>query len=302
MSTTLTIEDVERIARLANLELTRDENSSSRNSSPTSSPTPSRCRASTRRESKRRRTSSPRRRAPDEPTPSLEVSDAVANAPDAAPEAGPLPRAAGHRMTRSRQLGIREAIVSGKASAVEICACGAARSIEDNPTLNAFNHVVAERAIARATLIDQQRAAGATLGPLAGVPVALKDNLCVKGVRTTASSKILDTFHPPYSATVVDKLEAAGAVIVGKTNCDEFAMGSSNENSARTVRNPWDRSHAGGSSGGSAAAVAARSASAGARIGYRRIDPAAGVVLRRRRAQTNLRDASPAMADGSHHP
>ena len=127
-----------------------------------------------------------------------------------------------------------------------------------NPTLNAFNLVDSDRALARAGRIDAERAAGAPPGPLAGVPIALKDNMCVRGMRTTASSRILDSFVPPYDATVVERLEAAGAIIVGKTNCDEFAMGSSNESSAYgPVRNPWAIDCTpGGSSGGSAAAVA----------------------------------------------
>jgi aspartyl-tRNA(Asn)/glutamyl-tRNA(Gln) amidotransferase subunit A len=154
---------------------------------------------------------------------------------------------------------IRDEIAAGRVSAVDVCQHALDRIAAVNPSLNAFNLVDPDRALARAAGIDKQRAAGAPVGPLAGVPVAIKDNLCVRGMRTTASSRILDSFVPPYDATVVSRLERAGAVIVGKTNCDEFAMGSSTENSAYgPAKNPWALDRApGGSSGGSAAAVAA---------------------------------------------
>jgi aspartyl-tRNA(Asn)/glutamyl-tRNA(Gln) amidotransferase subunit A len=152
---------------------------------------------------------------------------------------------------------LRDAVRSGATSAVAVCEQAFARIDALNPTLNAFNTLTREQALARAAAIDARP--DRTSLPLAGVPVAVKDNLCTRGVRTTASSRILEHFVPPYDATVVSRLEAAGAVVVGKTNCDEFAMGSSNENSAfGPSRNPWATDRIpGGSSGGSAVAVAA---------------------------------------------
>ncbi len=163
-----------------------------------------------------------------------------------------------HRMT-AREL--RDALAAGEVRAADAADACLARIDALEPRLKAFLSLDPDGARAAAAEIDRRRDAGEALGPLAGLPVAVKDNMCTAdGQPTTCASRILDRWRAPYEADVVERLRAAGAVIVGKTNLDEFAMGSSCENSAYApTRNPWDTDRVpGGSSGGSAAAVAAR--------------------------------------------
>ena len=152
------------------------------------------------------------------------------------------------------------AIKAGKTTAVEAAQAMLARIEEKDKELNCYVTIDAEGALAQAKEIQAKIEAGELDGPLAGVPVAIKDNMCTEGLLTTCSSKILYNFVPTYSAEAVRNLQKAGAVILGKTNMDEFAMGSTTETSAYGVtRNPWNTEHVpGGSSGGSAAAVAAK--------------------------------------------
>ncbi|MFM7440807.1 MAG: amidase, partial [Snowella sp.] len=154
---------------------------------------------------------------------------------------------------------LHQQLVSKARSAVEITTETLQRIETLEPKLHSFLCVTADNAIAAAEKVDAKIAAGETIGLLEGIPIGIKDNLCTRGIPTTCGSRILEGFVPAYESTVTQKLQDAGAVMVGKTNLDEFAMGSSTENSGYQVTaNPWDLSRVpGGSSGGSAAAVAA---------------------------------------------
>jgi aspartyl-tRNA(Asn)/glutamyl-tRNA(Gln) amidotransferase subunit A len=165
----------------------------------------------------------------------------------------------GQQLTRSTAADLAARIAAGEVSAVEVTTAHLDRIAAVDGGVNAFLHVDGPRALAQATAVDAKVAAGEKLGPLAGVPLALKDILTYRGAPTTCGSKILQGWLPPYDATVARRLLDADLVVLGKTNLDEFAMGSSTENSAYgPTRNPWDTSRIpGGSGGGSAAALAA---------------------------------------------
>ncbi len=154
---------------------------------------------------------------------------------------------------------LHQQLVRKERSAVEIAREALDHIAETDSQVKSFLTLTADRAIEQAQRVDAQIAAGESISPLAGIPIAIKDNMCTRGIRTTCASKMLENFVPPYESTVTQKLFDAGAVMVGKTNLDEFAMGSSTENSAfQVTANPWDLERVpGGSSGGSAAAVAA---------------------------------------------
>ncbi|GHJ13496.1 MULTISPECIES: Asp-tRNA(Asn)/Glu-tRNA(Gln) amidotransferase subunit GatA [unclassified Micromonospora] len=162
-------------------------------------------------------------------------------------------------LTRLNAVDLAGLVANGDASAVEVTRAHLDRIGAVDDRVHAFLHVDSDGALAAARAVDERRAAGEELGPLAGVPVAVKDVLTTKGVPTTVGSKILEGWRPPYDSTIVERLRAAGTVMLGKTNMDEFAMGSSTEYSAYgPTRNPWDTERIpGGSGGGSAAALAA---------------------------------------------
>lgn len=184
--------------------------------------------------------------------------------------------------------GIRKGLEERKFSATELATETLRHAREENPKTNAYLHFCPERALEAARRVDERMAQGEDPGPLAGVPVAVKDVIVTRGVRTTCGSRLLENYIPPYDATAVARLEQAGGMILGKANCDEFAMGSSNENSAfGPVRNPVAPDRVpGGSSGGSAAVVAQGTAlvslgsDTGVRSGSRRLSAGLPASLR----------------------
>ena len=177
---------------------------------------------------------------------------------------------------------------SKEVTACEILDDTLARIDAVEPKVDAFLSVTADTARAKAKEVDEKIARRETLGVLAGIPVGIKDNICTKGLKTTCASRMLENFVPPYNATVVEKLAAADAVIPGKLNMDEFAMGGSCENSYfKPTKNPWDTTRVpGGSSGGSAASVAACEVP---RLRYRRFHPLPSRFVRYRGPQAYIR-------------
>ena len=187
---------------------------------------------------------------------------------------------------------LRTSVLSGETTAVDVCEDYLARIDSVDGDLNAFTAVLAESARRQAEQVDQHRDAWRDR-PLLGVPVTIKDVICSKGEPTTGASRILEGFRSPYDATVVRKLRDAGAVIIGKTNCDEFAMGSSTEHSAYGVtRNPWGpHPHPRWIEWGRRGCCVGSSGPSLPRIRHRRLDTSAGGLLRGGGTQTNLRQS-----------